>query len=74
MIYQGNIGEKKKNLPKMLNVIVSYASPNSETMRFKFHNYTTTTKHVVLSFLSARGKHESKKTILGLQPRDKVAE
>ena len=37
MIYQGNIGEKKKNLPKMINVIVSYASPNSENMQFEFH-------------------------------------
>ena len=38
MIYQGNIGEKKLNLPKMINVNVSYASPKSETMRFEFHN------------------------------------
>ena len=38
MIYQGNIGEKKLNLPKMINVNVSYASPNSETTQFEFHN------------------------------------
>ena len=38
MIYQGNIGEKKLNLPKMINVNVFYASPNSETRQFEFHN------------------------------------
>ena len=48
MIHQGNIGEKKKNVPKMINVNVSYASPNSETMRFEFHNLLYKIKNVVL--------------------------
>ena len=48
MIYQGNIGEKKKNLPKMINVIMSYASPNSETMRFEFHDLLRKKKNIVL--------------------------
>ena len=38
MIHQGINGGKKKNLPNMINVIVSYASPNSETLRFEFHD------------------------------------
>ena len=63
MIYQGNIGEKKKNLPKMINVIMSYASPNSKTMGFEFHD---------LSYKKKKCCPE--KTILGSQPRDKAAE
>ena len=47
MIYQGNIGEKKKNLPKMINVIMSYASPNSKTMGFEFHDLSYKKKNVL---------------------------
>ena len=63
MIYQGNIGEKKKNLLKMIDNIVSYVSPNSETMRFEFHD-----------LLYKKKKCCPEKTILGSQPRDKAAE
>ena len=57
MIYQENIGEKKKNLPKMIYVIVSYASPNSETMRFEFHNLLYKKKNVVLRKQFLVGNH-----------------